>query len=299
MNLTGKRILITGSGGFIGSSLGDKLMELGSRVTGFDIQSGDDITDIVKLEKIVKEKFDAIFNLAGFSGSNKSNFDIEKCFKLNSIATANLIRLILESSPQTKLILSGSRLEYGKPQYLPVDENHPTRPNSAYGISKLASTHLALVFARSNSLKTTIFRTSNVYGPHKKSNFKGYNVINYFIDEAKKGKTLTVFGEGKQVRDYIYISDLVDAFITGLDQKADGQIYNLGYGKPIEFVKMVKSIVAAVGMGKIKYVKWPEDFKEVETGDYISNISKIKHELGFKPKIDFENGIKLTVLNGK
>jgi nucleoside-diphosphate-sugar epimerase len=299
MNLNAKKVLITGSEGFIGSALKDQLQKLGFKVTGFDIENGDDIRDNEKLEKAIKEKFDAIYHLAGFSGSNNSNSDVRKCFALNSIATANIIKLVLKYSPKTKLILSGSRLEYGKPQYLPVDENHPTTPNSAYGISKLASTQLALVFARSNSLKTTIFRTSNVYGPHKRSNFKGYNVINYFIDEAKKGKTLTVFGEGKQIRDYIYISDLVDAFIAGLNQKANGQIYNLGYGRPIEFIKMTKSIIKAVGKGKIKFIKWPPDFKGVETGDYVSNINKIKNELGFKPKIDFEDGIKLTVLSAK
>lgn len=299
MNLTGKRILITGSEGFIGSSLRSKLVKLGANVTGFDIQNGQDVTDNLKLKKIIRENFEAVYHLAGFSGSNKSNFDIEKCIKLNSVVTADIIKLIIENSPQTKLILSGSRLEYGKPQYLPVDENHPTIPNSAYGISKLASTQLALVFARSNSLKTTIFRTSNVYGPHKKSNFKGYNVINYFIDEAKKGGILTIFGEGKQIRDYIYINDLVDAFISGFDQKANGQVYNLGYGRPIEFIEMAKSIIKVVGKGKIKYVKWPQDFKGVETGDYVSNINKIKNELDFTPKINFENGIKLTVQNGR
>jgi len=298
MNLTGKRILITGSEGFIGAALQERLQKLGYKVSGYDIAKGDDIADAEKLEKIVRKKFDVIYHLAGFSGSNKSNSDVQKCFGLNSIATANLIKLILEYSPKTKLILSGSRLEYGKPQYLPVDENHPTTPNSAYGISKLASTQLALVFARSHNLKTTIFRTSNVYGPHKKGSFKGYNVINYFIDEAKKGNTLTVFGDGKQTRDYIYIEDLVEAFVKGLQKEADGQIYNLGYGQPIEFVRMIKSIVKTVGKGKVKFIKWPPDFKGVETGSYVSNIGKIKKDLGFVPKTDFARGIKLTVQNG-
>lgn len=297
MNLKGKRILITGSEGFIGSALTDRLQKLGCAVAGFDIEKGNDIRDNEKLKKAVQGKFNAIYHLAGFSGSSKSNGDVQKCFQLNSVATANLISLILKYSPQTKLILSGSRLEYGKPQYLPVDENHPTAPNSAYGISKLASTQLALVFAQSHLLKTTIFRTSNVYGPHKQSGFKGYNVINYFIDEAKKGNALTIFGDGKQTRDYIYIEDLVEAFVKGLNEEANGQIYNLGYGQPIEFVRMIKSIVKTVGRGKIEFVKWPPDFKGVETGSYVSDIGKIKKDLGFTPKTDFEKGIKLTVRN--
>lgn len=292
-----KRILITGSHGFIGSALKDRLQELGYAVFGFDTQNGDDITNTAKLQKAIVQRYDAIYHLAGFSGSNQSNSDINHCFQLNAIATANIIKWILVYSPRTKLILSGSRLEYGRPQYLPVDENHPTAPNSAYGISKLASTQLAIVFSRTSALRTTIFRTSNVYGWHKNRIFKGYNVINYFIDEAKKGNIIPIFGDGSQIRDYIYISDLVDAFTKALEKKADGQIYNLGYGQPIEFGNMVKSIVRVVGKGKVKFIKWPSDFKKVETGSYVTNIEKIKKQLHFTPKINFEQGIRLTVEN--
>jgi len=299
MKLYAKNILITGSQGFIGTNLQNYLQNLGARVTGFDKELGDDILDITKVETQIKKGFDVIFQLAGYSGSTYSNSDIKSCFDLNSIATAHIIKSILTHSPNTKLILSGSRLEYGKPQHLPVDENHPTNPNSAYGISKLIATELALVFAKSDGLKTTIFRTSNVYGSHKNSNFKGYNVINYFIDLAKKGGTIKIFGDGSQIRDYIYIDDLVDAFCRGIDSKADGQIYNLGYGKPIKFADMARTIVKTVSRGKIKFVKWPHDYKSVETGDYISDITKIKDQLEFSPHVNFAEGILKTVQNEK
>src|SRR3989304_8971101 len=172
MKFRDKKILITGGLGFIGSGLSLCLKELGAQISIFDIVKGDDICDIDKVKKVIKEKPDVIYHLAGFSGSKESNENVEKSFNINAFATINLFELILKYSPKTKVILSNSRLEYGKPQYLPVDEKHLTIPTSAYGLSKLIAGQMALVY-KSNGLKVTIFRTSNVYGPHPFSKFSG------------------------------------------------------------------------------------------------------------------------------
>lgn len=290
-------ILITGASGFIGSHLQRRFEKLRYKVDTYDLESGQDILDISSLEPAVCRKYDFIYHLAGFSGSKRSNEEVTRSFEVNTISTANILSLILRYSRNTKLILSGSRLEYGIPKYLPVDENHPTRPNSAYGLSKLASSQIALAFAKSNGLKTTIFRTSNVYGPHPKLRFKGYNVINYFIDLALRKKEIEIFGLGKQLRDYIYIDDLIDAFVGAIEKKSDGEVFNLGYGQPITLKEMATIIVKTVGKGKIISKPWPLEFKAVETGDYVSDISKISNCLSFKPKIDFETGVRLTYNN--
>lgn len=294
MNIIGKKILITGSSGFIGKCLTAELTRQKAIVDQFDINIQLDITDNKKLSQFVKNKYFAIYHLAGFSGSSASNSETKKTVDVNLIATANLIELIVKNSPNTKLIVSGSRLEYGTPKYLPVDENHPANPSSTYGISKLAATQLALIYAKTSSLRTTIFRTSNVYGPHPQTKFKGFNVINHFIDLARKNKELIIFGNGEQVRDYIFIDDLVRAFILALQTKADGQIYNLGFGLPIKFKDMAQIIVKTVKKGKLKYTPWPDDYKSVETGDYVSDINKISTQLNFRPKVDFKEGIKKT-----
>src|SRR3990167_2189047 len=163
MNFRGKKVLITGGLGFIGSNLSRRLGELGAQISIFDIAKGDNICDVKKIKNAIKRKFDVIFHLAGFSGSKESNKNIEKSFKINTFAAVSLFELILKYSPKTKVILSNSRLEYGKPQYLPVDEKHPTLPTSAYGLSKLIATQMALVYHKSNGLKVTIFRTSYFY----------------------------------------------------------------------------------------------------------------------------------------
>ena len=296
MNLKRKKVMVTGGSGFIGSHLIKKLLELQVKVDNFDLSLGFDIQNSKQLKMYIKKEYDAVFHLAGFSGSVISNKDQVKSFRINSLATVNLCELICKYSPRTKLVLSSSRLEYGNPQYLPVDENHPTIPTSAYGLSKLIATQMAQNYHKRDNLDVTIFRTSNVYGPHQSSEFGGYNVINHFIDLAKEDKTLTIYGQGEQERDYLYVDDLIEAFLLSLTPKSAGRIYNLGYGKGIKFIEMAKLIIKIVGRGNLKFVKWPQDFKKVETGSYVSDITKIREDLGFIPRITFEKGIQKNLV---
>lgn len=295
MNLFGKKILVTGGNGFIGQHLVTRLMSLNSKVDVFDISLGQDIVNAEQLKSFIKKKYDIIYHLAGFSGSAESNQEKLKCFNINLLSSINLFELILKYSPKTKIILSSSRLEYGPPMYLPVDESHPTEPTSMYGLTKLNSTQMAMIYHDQFDLDVTVFRTSNVYGPNTNKKFAGYNVINHFINLAKKGKTLTIYGDGKQKRDYVYIDDFIDVLILTINKKASGKIYNVGLGKGIAFKEMAELIVKEVGKGSVKLVKWPKRYEQVETGSYISDISKIKNDLGFNPKISFEEGISRTL----
>lgn len=296
MNLKNKKILITGSDGFIGLHLKNSLSKFGANVAGYDLESGQDIQNTKKLEQFVKAGYDVIYHLAGLSGSKESNENLQKCLYINTFAAVNLMQLIVKFSPQTKIILSSTRLEYGKVRYLPVDENHPTIPTSSYGLSKLIATQCAQVFTKTKNLKFTSFRTSNVYGPHKKKKFLGYNLINFFIDQAKRNEDLTIFGNGNQLRDYLYIDDLITAFTKAISPKADGQVYNLGFGKGIKLKEMARLIVKNTGSGRLRFVKWPQEYEQVETGSYVSDITKIKKELNFNPRVDFNDGIKKTLI---
>ena len=296
MNFRGKKILITGGLGFIGSNLSRHLRELGAKISTFDLARGDDICDVKKVKNAVKREPDVIYHLAGFSGSKESNENVEESFKINTFASVNLFELVLKYSPKTKVILSNSRLEYGKPQYLPVDEKHPTLPTSAYGLSKLIATQIALGFHKLKGLNVTIFRTSNVYGSHPTSKFSGYNIINRFIDKAKSNGFLTIYGDGKQLRDYLFIDDLVEAFMLAADKHTAGEIYNLGFGEGIKLKDMAKKIIDKVGKGRLVFEKWPNAYRKVETGSYVSDINKIKDELGFLPKTSFDQGIEKTII---
>lgn len=293
MSIKGKKILVTGSGGFIGRHLVERLKNDGAYVSTFDIAEGQNIEDRKKLASIISRKLDIIYHLAGLSGSQQSILRSEQFFKINTIGTLNLIEEVVKNSPKTKLVISSSRLEYGPPQYLPVDENHPTRPNSVYGLSRLAATQIAMVYHARVNLDVVILRTSNVYGHHHRIGFSGYNIVNHFIDLAKQNKTLKIFGNGKQLRDYLYIDDLIEAFIKAA--AASGSVYNLGFGEGIEFGKMARLITKIVGRGNVVHTPWPKDLRDLETGSYVSDITKIRKELGFSPKFSFEEGIRRTV----
>lgn len=295
MNLNKKKILVTGGLGFIGTNLIKKLKNLGAEVNSYDKRNGQDIRDSRLILKTIKKQYDFIYHLAAFSGNQQSISNNTICFDVNTMATISMLETIVKISPQTKIILSSSRLEYGNPIYLPVDEKHPTQANSPYGLSKLLATKMATIFSKKYNLKFTTLRTSNVYGPHKKSKFLGYNLVNYFIDTAKSNGIIKIFGAGTQLRDYLYIDDAIDAFLKTTDPISNSQIYNLGSGRGISVLEMAKTVISTVGKGKIKKVIWPKDWKKVETGNYISNISKIKNELNFQPQISLKEGLNKIV----
>ena len=296
MTLNNKHVLVTGGNGFIGVNLTKKLKALNAEVDNFDRIDGNDIANIGQVTQFIKRGYHVIFHLAGLSGPLESNNYPSDYLKTNTLATANICSLIVKHSPQTKLILSNSRQEYGTPINLPVDENHPTLPTTVYGISKLASTQLAMVFSQSCKLDATVFRTSNVYGPYNRVTKGGYNIINKFINLAQSDQTIEIFGDGLQKRDYIYIDDLINAFVLASTKEISrGKVYNLGFGRGISLINMAEMIIQNIKKGNIKHIKWPQKFEKIETGSYVSDISKISKELGFKPKIDFNTGIKMTL----
>ena len=297
MNLSNKKVLVTGSSGFIGENLKARLIKEGAQVTTFDKRNGDDVQDEKKVAGTLKNNFDIIYHLAGLSGSAISNKNAIESFKINTLATIKMLALVCKISPKTKIILSSSRLEYGTPKKLPVGENHPTEPNSIYGLSKLLATQYALVLAKTQKLNVTILRTSNTYGPHEKEKFHGYNLINHFIDLAKSDKEIVIFGHGDQLRDYIYIDDLIDAFILANQKISSGKIYNLGYGKGVSLMEMATLIVEKTGKGNIVSRPWPQEYKNVETGSYISDIRAVNKDLNFVPRTTFVQGIIKTINN--
>lgn len=294
MNLKGKKILVTGGRGFIGEHLVFKLKQLNAVVDVYDRKLGDDVANYQKLEKFIKRNYFAVYHLAGISGPAKNDQQEYDFFKINTLASVQLAQLIFKHSPKTKLIVSSTRLEYGIPQYLPVDEKHPTFPTSIYGLSKLSFTQIAIGYFVRWGLDVTILRTSNVYGPHRNI-FKGYNVINHFIDLAMKNKAIQIFGHGQQLRDYIYIDDFIEVLVNILSKKTGGEIINIGFGSGISIKSMAKKITQHVGKGEIVLLKWPRNYLLVETGSYITKIDKAKKNLNFQPKISFDEGIRLTI----
>lgn len=301
--LSNKRVLVLGGTGFIGYNLVNKLVQLKSQVSVVS-RTGNikfpsvlhyraDITSFSQIDKILKNNYDIIFHCAG--RSDRISYIKEGWQNRHSDlnGTLNILNSIRRNHLRTKIILLGSRLEYGKAKYLPVDEKHPVYPKEGYAIEKLASALYTLSFSNLYNISCVILRISNVYGPHPLFQYRNYNLVNYFIDRARKGVNLIVYGNGVQLRDYIYIDDLIHALLlSAINEKTNGQIYNVGSGIPIKFRDFITLIAKKAGVCVV-HKKWPKYNLFLESGDYFTNIRKITSQLNWTPRISYSEGIDL------
>lgn len=265
------------------------LKSLGIEVIVGDIRNRDDVNLAVLGQ-------DVIFNLAGRSGQVDSLKNPILDLEVNCNGLLNVLESVKEKNPEAKVIFPGSRLQFGRPKYIPVDERHPMEPTSIYGLQKLLGEKYHLLYHKVHMLKTFVLRFSNPYGPHQKDGTVAYNFFNLFIDKAMNGETLTVFGEGDQLRDYIYIDDLVDSLLAAAKlDNFDEAVLNIGSGVGTRFSDMAKTVVEIVGKGNVEHVPWPTEFSTVETGAYVTDITKAKKTLNWEPRTNISDGIKKTV----
>ena len=309
-----KKVLILGGLGMIGSNLAHKLVSLGAEVTIVDsfiepfganlfnisdiknkvILNIADIRDKEAMKVLVKDK-NIIFNLAGQISHNDSVENPLDDADLNYIGHLNVMESVRKFNPNTKVLFSGSRLQYGLIKSVPVDENHPLEPRTPYALNKTASEQMYKYYNNVHDIDTVVFRIANPYGIRSQMKHSKYTIVNFFIKQAMEDSTINIFGRGEQIRDYIYVNDLVDAFIlSSLKKSTRGETYNIGAGKGTTFIDMIKTIIDIVKKGKLKFVPWPKDYLNVETGDYISNIDKIKNDTGWFPRYSLKQGINET-----
>lgn len=299
--------LILGGSGFIGSNLIKQVVKQNGSVLSLsrtkqleNIRGArhviGNVRNKVLVSKLLQRKPNIIINVVGFSGQSRSNNWEDESLELNTLAHIELLRLVKKINPKAKIIFSSSRLEYGKVDSLPVDEDFPAQPLSFYGFHKYLSSLYSMFTSNVWGLDIVVLRSSNPYGPYSFRTSKYYNIVNYFIDSVKHGKPIIIFGKGDQVRDYIFIDDLVDAFLScALSRKTAGQIYNVGSGEGIKLIDMAKKIIQIAQKGKILHRPWPKKERFVETGDYVANIKKINRDTGWKPKIILDDGLNIAI----
>jgi len=308
-----KKVLVTGGMGFIGSHLARKLIEQGALVTittksmlGQEKMVLDSILDkITVIEADIREEkrinalvkdAEYIFDLAGRSGAVNSWDDPLMDLDINCKGHLILLEACRKYNLKAKLIFPGTRLEFGPPIYLPVDENHPLNPQSIHAVHKLTVEKYCLAYFHKYGIRTAVLRISNPYGAYDFPGQRTYNIINNFIWRLMEGKKVSIFGDGSQIRDYIYIDDLIDLMLrVAAQDEYWGEVFNIGNGKPIKLIDMVKTIIKVVGKGEYECIPWPESYAKVETGNYVTDIQKVKMFLGWEPKICIEEGIKKTV----
>lgn len=307
-----KNVLVTGGTGFIGLNLVRFLKRAGANVTVIffaDAKLNKDERDIlggVKVKALdIRDKSgvgrqvlqkDFIFHLAAHSGAVDSMKNPILDMEVNCAGTLNLLEGCRYFNKKTVILSLGSRLQFGRPEYLPVDESHPFMPTSIHAINKIAVENFFLLYHRTFNLNTIYFRVTNPYGPYQRKESKNFGIVNFFIHKALSGEPIKIFGTGRQLRDYIYIDDLVEVMLRApLIKRAYGEVFNIGSGKAVELLDMVKKIIDVTGRGSFKKIPWPKEFKKVETGDFVADIAKAKKILRWKPGTGIEQGLRKTL----
>lgn len=311
----GRRVLVTGGLGFIGSNLARELVALGADVlivdalvpdSGGDLFNVADIRDRVtvnisdvrneSITNVLVADREIIFNLAGQVSHIDSMRDPFTDLEINCRAQLSMLESCRKFNPNVRVVYAGTRQVYGKPDRLPVDERHLVRPVDVNGVNKAAGENYHLLYNSVFNLRACSLRLTNVYGPRQlvKHNRQGF--IGWFIRLAVEGGHIPIYGDGSQLRDFVYVDDAVDAFLrAGASANCDGEVFNVGAGAPIAHVDLVTLLIATAGGGEIRFVDWPADKKRIDIGSFYSDSSKFTSATGWRPAVNLQEGLERTV----
>ena len=237
-----------------------------------------------------------VFHLAGQVNHVDSIRNPIQDLDINCRGTLVILESCRKYNQEVKLIFAGTRGEYGASVRLPVSEDHPTNPKGIYAVTNLSAEKMVLVYHDVHKIPGTCLRITNTYGPRHQMAHDEYGVLNWFIRKAIDHERIPVFGDGRILRDFLYVDDLVDCFlqVAACDQ-AYGEVFNVGTGIPISFIDLAKKIVEIAGGGEAVYTEFTQERKEVEPGDYYTDITKIKRMVDWEPKINLEEGLRKTI----
>lgn len=310
-----RNVMITGGLGFLASNLAHTLVELGAKVLLVDpmlpLYGGNyfnvesirdrvrvniaDIRDAGAMNELVKGQ-DVIYHIGNQTSHVDSMTDPLLDVDINCRGNIIFLEACRQFAPEAKIVYAGTRGQYGRLQYVPVDEKHPSNPTDVYGINKHAGEQYMFTYGRIYGMPVTSLRINNSYGPRGQMKHGKYGILNWFLRLAMDGKAIQVYGEGQQLRDYNYVDDVTDAFLrVAATEKSNGEAYNLGSNEHIKFIDLVRRIVAAAGSGSVEQIAWPEDRAAIEIGDYAADIAKIQTELGWQPTVTLGQGLERTV----
>lgn len=238
-----------------------------------------------------------VFCFAGLSGAKSSLSRPIIDNEINCIAHLKFLEVCRQYNPGIHIVFPSTRLVYGKPCYLPVDEKHPLNPESLYAVHKITAEYYYKLYYKMYGIRSIILRISNPYGPFQQFGEAQYGILNWFIYKALQKKEIKLFGSGNQKRDYLYIDDLSDLFLK-LIRKPDlfrGAIFNVGYGKMISLYEGLMTIKKYIPDLIVSLIPWPDTEEKIETGDYNSDLKAITEKTAWQPTIRFEEGIRKTV----
>ena len=311
----GKKVLVTGGLGFIGSNLALRLVEVGAELTLVDSlipEYGGNLHNIASVAGRVKVNIadvrdehamkylvrgqDYLFNLAGQTSHLDSMQDPYADLEINCRSQLSILEACRHHSPGLRVIYASTRQIYGRPQYLPVDELHPLAPVDVNGINKLAGEWYHLLYGEVYGIPVCVLRLTNTYGPRMRVKDARQTFLGYWFRQLLLGAELLVFGDGSQRRDFNFVDDAVHALLLAATHpRAVGKVFNLGSSEVVTLRELAEVLIEVNRGGSYRIVPFPDDRKSIDIGDYFADFSSIENDLGWKPSTSLREGVRQSL----
>ena len=311
----GRWVMITGGLGFIGSNLAHQLVDLGADVLivdsllpeyGGNLFNIEDISNRLSVNiadvrmqstiGVLARGQEVIFNLAGQVSHIDSMRDPYTDLEINCRAQLSILEACRANNPGVRIVYAGTRQVYGRPEYLPVDERHLVRPADINGVNKAAGEYYHLLYNNVFDIRASSLRLTNVYGPRQLIRHNRQGFIGWFIRLALEDREIEVFGDGSQMRDFVYVDDAADAFLrAGASETCDGDVFNVGGAEPITHRDLVAILLETAGTGRVRFVDWPSDKKRIDIGSFYSDSTKFQRAVGWAPQVHLREGLRRTL----
>ena len=311
----GRRVLVAGGLGFIGSNLARSLTRAEAQVTVVDclhpeyggnrfnlagteekvaIHLGD-LRDTALMRELVRGQ-EVLFNLAGQTAHLDSMRDPQTDLEMNCRAQLSLLEACRHENRHVKVVFASTRQVYGVPLYLPVDEKHPLAPVDVNGANKLAGENYHIVYGRAYDLHVSVLRLTNTYGPRMRVKDERQTFLGVWLRRLLEGAPIRIFGDGSQRRDLNFVGDVVDALLCcAQDPMSRGRIFNLGSSEVVSLRELAELLVGLNGGGDIEIVEFPADRKAIDIGSYYSDYRSITEILGWQPRVKLLEGLRETL----
>lgn len=310
----GKKVIITGGLGFIGSNLAKHLIKEGAKVTIIDSLIPEyggnlfnirdivdkvtvnisDVRDTYSIRTLIKDQ-DYLFNLAGQTSHMDSMQDPETDLQINCLAQLSILEACKKINPSIQIVYASTRQIYGHPDYLPVDEKHILKPVDVNGINKMAGEWYHILYNNVYGIRSCSLRLTNTYGPNMRIRDARQTFLGVWILNLLQGKPIEVWG-GDQLRDFNYIDDVVDAFLlSASNQNSYGKVFNLGSNEIINLTELAEQLIRINSSGEYIKKPFPSDRKRIDIGNYYADYKLISSALGWTPKICLEEGLSQTL----
>jgi UDP-glucose 4-epimerase len=310
-----RRVMVTGGLGFIGSNLVRKLVDAGADTLIVDSLNPDyggnlfnihgiedrvrlnigDVRDQTSMDVLVKDR-EVIFNLAGQVSHIDSMRDPYTDLEINCRAQLSMLEACRQYNPRVRVVFAGTRQVYGRPDHLPVNERHLVRPADINGVNKAAGEYYHLLYNNVFGVRACSLRLTNVYGPRQLIRHNRQGFIGWFLRLAIEGREIEIFGDGSQLRDFVYVDDAADAFLrAGATDSCNGEVFNVGGDEPISHRELVLLLLDVAGSGSMRFVEWPPEKKRIDIGSFYSDSTKFRETVGWRPTVGLREGFERTI----